>query len=145
MPISVAMIWAQVVSWPCPVDFVPTRVMAEPVGGLASDVGSGERQIFADEMHKQGARFAQAFDQLAVDFEFDVNCRHFGFSSSAGARQGAVQGTCNVSSANADTIFGRAARVVRRVHDLAGFSDGCTDRSLVRCASDQCFGRGLGQ
>ena len=32
------------------------------MGGLAADMGAGEREIFADEMHQQRARFDEAFD-----------------------------------------------------------------------------------
>ena len=43
------------------------------MGGLATDVGSGQGEIFAQEMNQQGARLAQAFHFLAVDLEFDVD------------------------------------------------------------------------
>ncbi len=43
------MIWAYVVSWPCPCDFVPKRAIALPVGWMRS---SQESNILMPRMSK---------------------------------------------------------------------------------------------
>src|SRR5258708_14351517 len=47
------------------------------MGGLAADMGAGERQIFAQEMHQQRARFDQALDLGAVHLHGHVGFCHF--------------------------------------------------------------------
>ena len=48
--------------------------------GLAADMGAGQLQVFADEMHQQRARFDEAFDLGAVHLHGDVGFCHFRFS-----------------------------------------------------------------
>ena len=47
------------------------------MGGLAADMGAGELQVFADEMHQQRARFDEAFDLGAVDLHGHMGFCHF--------------------------------------------------------------------
>src|SRR6266446_5912502 len=46
------------------------------MGSLAADMGAGHRQVFADEMHQQRARFDEAFDLGAVHLHGDVSLCH---------------------------------------------------------------------
>src|SRR5450759_5592743 len=47
------------------------------MGGLAADMGTGQRQVFADEMHQQRARFDEAFDLGAVHLHGHMGLCHF--------------------------------------------------------------------
>jgi hypothetical protein len=46
------------------------------MGRFTADMGSREGKVLAQEMHQQGAGFAQAIHVLAIDFKFDVNFCH---------------------------------------------------------------------
>src|ERR1700761_8231504 len=46
------------------------------MGGLAADMGAGQLQVLADEMHQQCARLDQAFDLRAIHLHGDVGFRH---------------------------------------------------------------------
>jgi hypothetical protein len=46
------------------------------MGGLAADMGAGEREIFAQEMHQQRTRFDEAFDLGAVHLHGHVGLCH---------------------------------------------------------------------
>ena len=46
------------------------------MGGLAADMGAGHREVFADEMHQQRARFDEAFDLGAVHLHGDMGFCH---------------------------------------------------------------------
>src|ERR1700692_791 len=58
------------------------------MGGLAADMGAGEQQILADEMHQQRAGFDEAFDLGAVHFHGHMGFCHF-FLSPHFAREAA--------------------------------------------------------
>jgi len=47
------------------------------MGGLAADMGAGEQQVLADEMHQQRARFDEAFDLGAVHLHGHMGLCHF--------------------------------------------------------------------
>ena len=49
------------------------------MGGLAADMGAGELQVLADEMHQQRARLDEAFDLGAVDFHGHMGFCHLWF------------------------------------------------------------------
>src|ERR1700736_96212 len=50
------------------------------MGGLAADMGAGERKVLAQEMHQQRARFDEAFDLGAVYLHGHMGLCHFRFS-----------------------------------------------------------------
>src|SRR5436309_14403435 len=50
------------------------------MGGLAADMGAGQRKIFAQEMHQQRARFDEAFDLGAVHLHGHMSLSHSWFS-----------------------------------------------------------------
>src|ERR1700730_14137131 len=59
------------------------------MGGLAADMGAGQQQVLADEMHRQRARFDEAFDLGAVHFHRHMGLCHFVPSPSQLAREAA--------------------------------------------------------
>ena len=46
------------------------------MGGLAADMGAGEREVLADEMHQERARLDEAFDLGAVDLHGHMSFCH---------------------------------------------------------------------
>src|ERR1700682_5408323 len=64
----------------CSADSEPSALAMPSMGGLAADMGAGERKVFAQEMHQQRARFDEAFDLGAVHLHGHMGLCHFCFS-----------------------------------------------------------------